>query len=899
VNQGYEAFCMVDPSFYDAMHSEATAGEPFPTAGRPLPYGWRRHEQDDWLVFRAGPATVGAGGAVRALPDQGWKIHVSACLDNAERILDTVWDYCLTHRIDFKFLRSPAAHLARVSKYADRASSGKLVTIYPVDEAECETVLTELGERLAGEPSPYILSDLRWGDGPLYVRYGAIATRFCLDETGEPVPAIVDDAGMLVPDRRDPIFHVPPWVPLPDFLRPHLEARNATRIDDLPYTIERVMHFSNGGGVYAGRDTRTGRRVVLKEARPHAGLDGRGEDAVSRLEREYEVLRRLADVPGVPDVYDMVTVGEHRFCVMEHVDGEPLNTALVRRYPLTDPVAGPPEFAKFTDWAIDAYGQVDATIREIHRHGFVYGDLHLFNPMVREDGRVVLLDFEVAAPVADATRPGLGNQGFSAPHDAVGIQIDDYALACLKLALFLPMTTMLGLYRPKAREFAQVIEDHFPIPPGYLDDAVDLIARISEDWPPTAQAYAAVPPSVSTIEPDPVAWPQLRADLARAIEASATPERADRLFPGDIQQFDAGGLGLAHGAAGVLYALSATGAGRHPEHEEWLVRHALNPVPGTRPGLYDGLHGAAFALERLGYRDEALDVAELAMQGSWEALGTDLFGGLSGIGLSLAHLGERTGEPALRQAARRTADLVAERWSEAATGTDADADGGRDTGPLVSGGGQPVAGLLHGGAGAARFLLRAYDEFGDASYLDAAAVGLRHDLRRCVVRADGAMEVNEGWRTMPYLERGSVGIAIVLDEYLAHRSDDQFAAASRLISKVATSPFYIQPGLFAGRAGILAYLARRSASPATDAEVAGQIRALAWHALPFGGGTAFPGHELLRLSMDLATGTAGVLLALGMVLHDRPVHLPLAGDRRAAPTPAPAPRAPAPAGAGI
>jgi hypothetical protein len=36
--------------------------------------------------------------------------------------------------------------------------------------------------------------------------------------------------------------------------------------------------------------------------------------------------------------------------------------------------------------------------------------------------------------------------------------------------------------------------------------------------------------------------------------------------------------------------------------------------------------------------------------------------------------------------------------------------------------------------------------------------------------------------------------------------------------------------------------------------------------------------------MDLATGSAGVLLALGAALHDEPVHLPLLGagadDRR-------------------
>jgi hypothetical protein len=107
---------------------------------------------------------------------------------------------------------------------------------------------------------------------------------------------------------------------------------------------------------------------------------------------------------------------------------------------------------------------------------------------------------------------------------------------------------------------------------------------------------------------------------------------------------------------------------------------------------------------------------------------------------------------------------------------------------------------------------------------------------------------------------------------------------------------YILPGLETGRAGILLYLAGRSPAPRTDPLVAKQLKNLAWHVLPYADGLAFPGGALLRLSMDLATGTAGVLLALGSVLHDEPTHLPLL-----APTRRPAARrtqTPAPTGAG-
>ncbi len=863
MDQEYQQFCMADPSFYDAMHSEQTAGASFATAGRPLPDGWSLHDQDDWFVVDP---------AVRqAVPLQGWKIHASATVDNADRVLDAIWDYCVPRGISFKFLRSTAALTARVSKYAPRGYSGKLVTIYPENDAACETILTELGELLDGEASPYILSDLRWRSGPLYVRYGAFANRYAVDDTGEVVPAIDDGTGTLVPDRRDPVFRVPPWVTLPDFLVPQLEARNAVTTTDLPYAIEQVMHFSNGGGIYLGRDTRTGEQIVLKEGRPHAGLDMWGHDAVRRLGREYETLRKLEGIPGIPRVHDLFWLGEHRFLVMDYVEGDVLGKAIVRRYPLIDPTAGPEQYAEFTDWAIDVHRQVANTISAVHERGVVYGDLHLFNVVVRPDDTIALLDFEVTSSVEEDLRPGLGNPGFAAPRDTRGFDIDRYALACLRLALFLPMTNLIGLHRIKARHFAEIIATHFPVPPEFLDRAVDVIV------PPGT-------PALPTPRFDAGNWDELRDELATSILASATPERDDRLFPGDPAQFAVGGLGLAHGAAGVLYALDVTGAGRFPEHEDWLLSRAVNPPAGTRLGLYDGLHGTAFALGHLGHRQAALDVLDICLKENWETIGPDLASGLSGFGLNLLHFAAESGEPGLREAGLRAAELVAERLPELPP------EPTEDDPALISGGGQPHAGLLRGRAGQALLLLRAYDETGDETFLDTAARALRHDLRRCITRDNGVLEVNEGWRTMPYVDGGSTGIGMVLDAYLARRDDEQFAVASKGVRCAAQSTMYILPGLFTGRAGILLYLAGRA--PADDPDVLRQVRNLSWHALPYGGGTAFPGTGLLRLSMDLATGTAGILLALGAALHDRPVSAPLLGLA------ASHPKTPAPTGAG-
>ncbi|MEU7997696.1 class III lanthionine synthetase LanKC [Micromonospora sp. NPDC049060] len=848
MDERYDSYCAADRLFYDSLGS-AVEQPTFAAAQRPVPDGWRSEPLDDWLIYAP------EGGT---LPQQGWKIHVSATLDNAERVLDAVWDYCVPRGLSFKFLRGPRTLLLRNSKYASRAASGKFITVYPRDDAELELVCKELDELLAGEPGPYILSDLRHGAGPVHVRYGGFAARYCHSPDGQVVPAIEDDTGTLVPDRRDPVFHVPSWVTLPDFLGPHLAARNATSTNEVPYRIEKVIHFSNGGGLYVGRDVRTDDQLVLKEARPHAGLDADGTDAVARLAREADALRRLADLPQVPRVHDEFALGEHRFLALEFIEGRPLNKVLVDRYPLIDADATDADRADYTRWALDVHRQVEEVVTAIHDRGLVYGDLHLFNVMVRPDDRIALVDFEVAAPIDGHRRPGLRNQGFAAPRDRTGPAVDRYALACLRLALFLPLTQLVRLGPEKAAHLADVIAAHFPVPRELLDDAVREITG-------TAPADAGDAPDL-TVD----VGPAHRDRLARAILASATPDRDDRLFPGDIEQFRSGGLNLAHGAAGVLYALHVSGAGRWPEHEEWLVRHATAPASGTRCGFYDGLHGVAYALETLGRRQDALDVLDICLRQPLDGLDHSLSGGLAGIALNLAELAGRTGETTLRDAAWRVAERVVDQLAD-------------DPGPDISGGRNPYAGLLRGRTGPALLLVRLHELTGDEALLDHAATALRQDLRRCVVRPEGALEVNEGWRTMPYLGQGSVGIGLVLDEYLRHRADERFAEASAGVRRAARSPFYAQSGLFAGRAGIIAYLAAYPDDPELCRERDAQVARLAWHALPYRDGTAFPGEQLLRLSMDLGTGTAGVLLALAAARPDDPVSLPFLAPLTGAP----------------
>ncbi|MFF0265789.1 class III lanthionine synthetase LanKC [Kribbella sp. NPDC004536] len=842
----YADYCMVDRIFYDspARRVEVTG---FRAAAEPLPRSWMSRTVRDWIVYEPKGLT---------LPRQGWKIHVSACLDNAENVLEIVWSYCISRGIAFKHLRDADALHVNNSKSANRAASGKFVTIYPEDEESLRWILEELGRRLEGQPGPYILSDLRWGTGPLYVRYGGFVAEFETFDLGVPEPAIRRPGGQLVPDRRKPSFSLPDWVELPGFLLPHLDARKA-RVD-LPYRIEEALQFSNSGGVYVGVHHETGERVVLKEARPHAGLDRAGVDAVGRLERERSILEHLRDLSCVPSVRDYLVAGDHHFLVLEHIEGQPLNKLHGARLPLNGRSTDERSLADYTKWARQIIADVEHNMSMLWQNGVVFGDLHTNNIMVRPDGRTVILDFETASFLDENHRPALATPGFAAPADRRGVDRDVYALACLRLAMFLPLTTLIPLDPEKAAELAAEIGRTYPIPPRYFDEAISRIVGrpIQTDFDP-GRAH----PSRALRD---MKWQQASRSMVGAILASATPGRDDRLFPGDIEQFSSGGLNIAHGAAGVLYAVSAATGDSDPAHERWLLDRAFAD-PDAKPGFYDGLHGVAYVLEYLGYRDEALSLIEKCTPEQWQHLGTDLSGGLAGIGLNLLHFGRLTGDPAILAAASQVGSAIASRV-----------------------GSSTQVGLMHGSSGVALFFVRLFEQTGGGGYLELAASAIDQDLQRCITAGDGSLQVDDGWRTLPYLAGGSVGIGLVLQEFLKQRPNERYSDALDQIALGAQSEYYAQPGLFNGRAGMLLFHAglRSSKNAIPSPQSVKQARRLSWHAVDYNGRMAFPGEHLHRLSMDLATGTAGVLLALAAVTGRPGASLPFLSPRTAVEAPA-------------
>lgn len=828
-------YCAADRDFFETPARLPDDATRYPLACGEAPEGWSRATRGLWSVLTP--------DGVR-LPEQGWKIHLSATPRVADMTLDRAAAVLLRRRVPFKFLRSREALLLTADKNMARGSSGKFVTVYPADDAELATVLAELRSAVDGLPGPHILSDLRIGRGPVHVRYGAFVERWCADEDGRQVPALRDPSGTLVPDVRSPVFTLPDWVTPPAFLDEPLAALRAAGFGDFPYRVVKALHFTNAGGIYLARHRVGGQTVVLREARPFAGLDGTAADGVERLHREYRALTALRGLDCVPEVYGLHTAWEHHFLAEEYIEGQTLLDAVLNRYPAVGRDTGEEATRAYARWAGTVIDNLGRALDAVHERGLRFRDVHPLNIIVRSDDSVALVDFEYAADLDASDGMRVGARGFAAPAGMAPRDVDAYGLWATWLFTLLPMMEMADFAPDKAPLLEAVARERFGLSP-----------TEGPRRPDTARARPAAPEATATHADDvfaPAEWPALRDRLAEGIHACATPDREDRLFPADWEVFHTGGHTLAHGAAGVLLALHRAGTAVPDTYIDWLIAAARRTRPEAAGGLYDGLYGVAVVLDELGRPEAAAEILERARAAN-DPHGVGLFGGLAGIALTLCHFAVRTGDTALLDEAAHIADrLETLRRDSSAPGLRL----------------PDHAGLMHGLGGPALLQLRLHHVTGEKRRLDAARAALDWDIRQCVTMADGTVQAKQGHRHLPYLDQGSTGIALVAREYLTRADDPALAAFVSAATPCGAAPFVREPGLFHGRAGLVAAFALLA--PADEEEqLLAAVRNFSWHALRKGEGMYVPGAGLLRLSADLATGSAGVLLALHTVFEGK------------------------------
>lgn len=810
------------------------------------------------------------------LPLQGWKIHVSANLDNAEEILSLVAKTCLKENVTFKFLLDRLVLQMCNAKSMPRGSSGKFVTIYPQDVHQFRTLLDQLYGELSGFEGPYVLSDNRYQDcRVLYYRFGGFSSIESVDWNGDHQLQIVAPDGSLYPDVRAAYFALPPWVsdPFQSGAEPDNEMPT---LKEGRYAIEEALRFTNAGGVYRATDRDTQRNVVVKEARPWTELHPNGVDAPQLRRREWKVLCHLKPLGIVPDPIDFFTEWEHTYLVESYETGATLwdfvseNNSFI----LPDFENNSASMKNYAKLVTTISRQLIDLVSKVHRAGVVIGDISFNNILVAPDGSSVkLIDLESATRRGDEPLVKLATPGFAAKSRRAGkvasfatFDDDRYALGALLMTLILPVQTLNELDAAGSARFLESMAQLKGFPKGAASAIVGLMQVDPTDRISLDEARLRLDGGESDAESGRFYQPSVirserTTEIARittSILSMYTPERVDRLFHASPSGEHS--LGVATGAMGVVKFLGYTQCGdtRNVIGEALLrIKHAAN----IRPGLYNGLAGISWVLLELGLQEEASAVYRRAMEHPHLYHSFDLYGGAAGVGMSSLKFWMETGDQAYLQDARNIGSWICDNAHLSETG--ARWENGTAEWPV---------GYAHGSSGLSMFLL--YLGLADSApeFSEIGSEALDYDLSNALTNPNGrslSFPVYPGGKALfPFWYTGSAGVGTALLRYReVFPSHERNAWLDRLMPDVKRQ-FAVTPSLLTGLAGVANYLmdcrtfGLHSVSESDVHHCLDGVRLFEVeneHGLTGG----YPGPFLARFATDYAFGAAGI----GAVLY--------------------------------
>ena len=163
------------------------------------------------------------------------------------------------------------------------------------------------------------------------------------------------------------------------------------------YVVLEPLGQGGMGVVYAAYDPQLDRRVAIKLLR--ARLLAGGQE---RLLREAQALARLDDA-HVLKVYDVGTFEGRIFLAMEYVAGQPLNDWL--------------RVDRAREEILEAFIQAGRGLAAAHAAELIHRDFKPSNAMMRQDGRVVVLDFGLARSVERVEPEELVKEALVVPID--------------------------------------------------------------------------------------------------------------------------------------------------------------------------------------------------------------------------------------------------------------------------------------------------------------------------------------------------------------------------------------------------------------------------------------------------------------------------------------------------
>lgn len=342
------------------------------------PEEWEKTETETWIQLI--PQGV-------KLPSQGWKVHVSALWYEAERIANCVMPVLFKHQCGFKLVKNKLILRIINDCHYPMCGANKFITCYPVTPEHFKVIMEELYEKLKGFRGPRIYTDMQCPECKnLHYRYGAFIANAGYDMTEQRIKYYMcDEQGQLVEDNRKPWYQEPKWVQNPFRISGDKRFLAVSpRIFNTPldcYHLKKILSQANKGNVYEAVEKKSGRKVIIKEARSFIAYN-KEKTAISLLRNEYEMLLRLKKKKITPEPIEMFECHGNLYLVEEKIDGCSLTkySSVVKRRCDKKTVSQ----------------NIITTVNRLFQENIVLNDLSPNNIIVMANMEIRLIDFENA-----------------------------------------------------------------------------------------------------------------------------------------------------------------------------------------------------------------------------------------------------------------------------------------------------------------------------------------------------------------------------------------------------------------------------------------------------------------------------------------------------------------------
>ena len=673
--------------------------------------------------------------------------------------------------------------------------------------------------------------------------------------------------GDLIPDKELPLYSLPSFVDEPIYVKENnyfIEYSNGKLTD---YQIDSAVHFSNNGGVYLA--SRNGKKYILKEGRKNVGVSDRScLDAFHRIKHEYQILRSLSPLSDVVNAVDCFDVWNHAFLVEDFFEGRDLQQYIAMEFPFDGCSARTDCSDSYWRGCKEIATKLESAIAKMHGIGFAVGDLSLSNVLINDSLEIKLIDFEAAKKLSQDFQVDIATPGFT--NDAVCNyeQQDWYAFAVIVHRLFVPICPLY--YLAPSLLFCQdyMVQKHFG------NEAVSFLRSVRSRMLGLTPLLSHGPFIDKALQAcDKLLDPENIETFMRLLYkgiVSGLDLRGEYPVKGDISMYgdEMSKYSIGSGFAGVRLALLKSSC---LENSEWFyaiarekyisVLRKLKDGMSFRAGLFNGTVGVAMAAYEVFSREECHKMLSYIGISHIDYLaGIDdysLYSGLSGIGMALLSLGASRNSHEEKMLSY-ILSKVYERCDCGLTSQDMLSSKADFT-------------LMKGWLGAGLFLWKASLCRKDDALRSRAESIFRLTLTH-LANADNKERpmyyvdhLKNKPRTMPYLDCGTSGVALAFIEVYKDGNESMEFLNEEFLRRLSQGSDMVctfNGGLFGGYVGLLpAAIALRDLG--IDDELWERIiDGLNLYLMKNNGNIVFPGLYGYKCSMDLGTGSAGVLLAL-------------------------------------